>query len=114
MPGMSEKKYHQEQPPNTRPVIVCTDKRGVFFGYVPEHITDAEMLAPGAIVRIQRARMAVYWSKAVRGVLGLAWSGPSAECRISRPASITVAGIHCVLDVENYGAVERWEAGPWK
>ena len=36
-----------------RPVIVCTEFRGVFFGYADDTAGDA--------IRLRGARMAIYW-----------------------------------------------------
>ena len=68
-----------EKPPE-RAVMVCTDKRGVFFGYA----TDTS----GDVIHLRAARMAVYWSQSMHGVLGLAKDGPDSDCRISKPADI--------------------------
>jgi len=88
-----------------RPVIVCTDKRGVFFGWA----TDTN----GDPIILERAQMAVYWSADVGGVLGLSKSGPTKNCRISPPCpKIELRGIHAVLDVDPE-AVKAWEAQPW-
>lgn len=91
-----------------RPVIVCTDKRGVFFGYV-----DGDTVGKDPIV-LRRARMCVYWSEATRGALGLASTGPGKGSRIS-PAgpSIELRGITCVMECSPE-AVAVWEQGPWK
>ena len=91
-----------------RAVMVCTDKRGVFFGYVDGDVP----LGPDACVRLTRARMAVYWEG--RGVMSLASEGPSAKCRVTPAApSIDLIGIHACSDVAPV-AIDRWEAGPWK
>lgn len=88
-----------------RPVVVCTEYRGVFFGYA----TDTS----GDRVTLQRARMCVYWEKSLRGVLGLASEGPSSGCRIGRAVdSIELRGVTAVIDVSPE-AVDKWEASPW-
>ena len=92
-------------PPEGRPVIVCTDKRGVFFGYAKDTTGDPIVL--------DRPRMAVYWSSDVKGVLGLAATGPSASCRIGPcPPRIELREITCVMDVTPE-AVKAWEGAPW-
>ena len=62
------------------PVVVTTDstKRGVFGGLFVSEKSD--------VVVLSEARMAVYWDKETRGVVGLASTGPTAGCRISPPA----------------------------
>jgi len=56
------------------PLVVTTAHKGVFFGYgIP---TDQPT------IRIEQARMCVYWSADVKSVLGLAASGPSKTCKV--------------------------------
>lgn len=90
------------------PVLVTTEHRGVFFGYVhPGVDLDVES------IRIERARMAVFWPADVHGVLGLAANGPTAGCRIGPPApAITLQGVTSIAEV-SAKAVERWESAPW-
>lgn len=57
-----------------RPVVVTTAHRGVFFGYATK--TEGEQIA------LKRARLCIYWSRDVRGFMGLAASGPTSTCRI--------------------------------
>src|SRR6185369_17229053 len=84
-----------------RAVLVTTEHRGVFFGYADE--TD------GPTIKLERARNCVYWSRDVRGFMGLASSGPSAQCRIGPSADITLRGITSVVEVTPE-AVQRWES----
>lgn len=88
-----------------RPVLVTTEYRGVFFGYA----TDTS----GTTIRLRAARMAVYWSADVHGVLGLAATGPTADCRITSPVNMELRAITAVADVTE-AAVAKWEAGPWQ
>jgi len=87
-----------------RPVIVTTEYRGVFFGYASN--TDGDQ------IHLRRARLCVYWSADMRGIMGLAAIGPSDGCRIGPPADITLRKITAVIEVTPQ-AVERWEAAPW-
>lgn len=82
-----------------RPVIVCTEYRGVFFGYTVN--TDDE------IVKLSRARMAIYWG-ATRGVMELAETGPTPTSRISARADIEVRKVTAVFEVTP-AAAEKWE-----
>ena len=61
-----------------RAVLVTTAHRGMFFGYASQ--TDGETIS------LTRARLCVYWSRDVRGFMGLASTGPTATCRIGPPA----------------------------
>lgn len=60
------------------PVLITTDssKRGVFMGFINPTDADKEIL------EAEEVRMAVYWSQDVRGVVGLAATGPTKDCRI--------------------------------
>lgn len=90
----------------TRPVVVTTAHRGVFFGYTAD-ADDAET------IRLERARMCVYWPAANHGVLGLAERGPLSEARVSPAVQrITLRNITAVIAVTPEAA-ERWEAEPW-
>ena len=86
------------------PVIVTTAHRGVFFGYA----TDVD----GETIDLKRARLCIYWSKDVKGFMGLASGGPTATCRIGPPADIKLRNITAVLDVTP-DAVKAWEKAPW-
>ena len=85
-----------------RPVIVCTEHRGVFFGYASDTSGDRFML--------RRARMAIYFGTK-RGVMELAETGPTAQSRISARADIDVRKITCVMEVTPEAA-QKWEACP--
>jgi hypothetical protein len=89
-----------------RAVVVCTDKRGVFFGYVGDEITNEHLLS-GPIHDLERARMVLWWSKDMNGVMGLASKGPSRDCRLSEEADITVRDLHAVFNVTPE-ALEKW------
>jgi hypothetical protein len=82
-----------------RPVIVCTEHRGVFFGYATE--TDGDRFL------LKRARMAIYFGTQ-RGVMQLAETGPTEKSRISAHADIDVRKITCVMEVTPAAAV-AWE-----
>jgi len=87
-----------------RPVLVTTAHRGVFFGYATK--TDGET------IELKRARLCVYWSADVRGFMGLAAKGPTANCRIGPPADIELRAITSVTDVTPE-ATAAWEAAKW-
>ena len=89
-----------------RAVVICTDKRGVFFGYA----TDTS----GDLVTLSRPRMCVYWDAATKGVLGLAATGPTSGCRVTlAPPKIELRGITCVIECSPE-AVAAWEKSPWQ
>lgn len=91
-----------------RAVVVTTKHRGVFFGYLAEG-------ADGKVVEVEKARMCVYWSADVRGVLGLASTGPSDTCKVTQCLSepMKIYDVTAIMGASTEAA-ERWERGPWK
>lgn len=85
-----------------RPVIVCTEHRGVFFGYADN--------TGGTEIKLKRARMAIAFGT-TRGVMELAETGPTSRSKISARADIDVRKVTAVFDVTE-AAAERWEAAP--
>ena len=83
----------------SRPVIVCTEHRGVFFGYA----TDTS----GTEIKLERARMAVRFGT-TRGVMELAETGPTGSSKISARADIDLRKVSAVFEVTP-AAVEKWE-----
>lgn len=87
-----------------RAVMVCTEHRGVFFGYATN--TD------GDVIKLKRARNCIYWTSEVKGFLGLANAGPTKSCLIGPPADIEIRKITCVAEVTEEAA-KAWEESPW-
>ena len=83
-----------------RAVIICTEHRGVFFGYA-EDTTQAS-------VHLRGARMAIAFGT-TKGVLELAETGPTSRSKISARADIEVRKVTSVFEVTP-AAVEKWEA----
>lgn len=89
-------------------VVVTTEHRGVFFGYVEN---DSELPSK---IEIVNARMCVYWTTETKGVLGLASSGPKEGCRITHPVpKLTLYKVTAVMDASPE-ATENWEKSLWK
>ena len=101
---MSKSKTTKPSQPKERAVLVTTAHRGVFFGYTTK--------SDGETIQLHRARNCIYWSKDVKGFLGLAANGPTKNCRIGPSADIELRNITSVSEVTPQ-AVERWEAAPW-
>lgn len=92
------------------PVLITTDstKRGVFMGFIDPKDADKETLEADEV------RMAVYWSTDVRGVLGLAATGPTKNCKITKPAKKAVLrGVTAVCEITEE-ALAAWRKEPWK
>lgn len=84
-------------------VLVTTEFRGVFFGFVknekklPEEITLTD------------AKNCIYWSSDCNGFLGLAAKGPTSGCKIG--AQIEEITLYKITSVTPVGeeAVEKWK-----
>lgn len=91
---------------NLKPLLITTAHRGVFFGYGEP--TDQK------IIRIERARMCVYWSSECKGVMGLASTGPTKNCKIGPEVpAIILQEVTAVTEVSEVAAKE-WEKGFWQ
>lgn len=97
-------------PPNHRPIIVGTEDKGLFFGYVPESLPNRKICRE--IVDLTSARMVVYFPRSVGGALGLAADGPVSGCRIGPRADIAVGPVRGVASVSE-AAVAVWEDFEW-
>ena len=84
----------------SRPVIVCTEHRGVFYG----HATDTS----GTEIKLIGARMAISFGT-TRGVMELAETGPTSRSKISARADIDVRKVTAVFEVTP-AAAQAWEA----
>src|ERR1035437_3998471 len=86
----------------TIPVVVCTDKRGVVFGYCAN--TSARPIV------LEKARMCLYWSADVGGVFGLGEKGPTKDCKISAIAPhIPLEGVTAIFSVDPI-AEKAWDS----
>lgn len=85
---------------STRPVIVCTEYRGVFFGYAVDTKSD--------VITLTGARMAIYWGT-TKGIFELAETGPTSKSKISARADVELRKVTCVLEVSPDSAA-KWEA----
>ena len=82
----------------TRPVIVCTEYRGVFYGFAED--------TSGDTIKLKDARMAIYFGT-TKGVMELAETGPTEESKISAKADIEVRKVTAVFEVSEK-AQEQW------
>lgn len=95
---------------NERAVVICTAKRGVFFGYTSE---SGDSLIEKTRGTLSRARMCVKWSVETRGVLGLAGIGPQRGSKVTpRVPALALESITAVIDCSDE-AVKVWEESPW-
>jgi len=88
-----------------QPLVVTTEHRGVFFGYGTP--TDKNT------IRLERARMCVYWPEENHGVIGLAADGPKKGAKVGPAAlMLTLRGVTAVMEVGEKAA-KAWESEPW-
>lgn len=88
-----------------QPLVVTTLHRGVFFGYGKP--------TENKTIRLEQAQMCVYWSADIRGVVGLASTGPSKSCKIGPPApAITLHDITSIMEASKE-AEAAWTKQPW-
>ena len=90
------------------PVVVTTEHRGVFFGFLGD-----SQNRDSKVITLTGAQMCVYWSADVQGVLGLAATGPARGCKVTRPVPrLTLQQVTAVMDVTDE-AVKLWQGRPW-
>lgn len=82
-----------------KPVLVTTERRGVFFGYLVERTEKS--------IKLEGARCAIRFGT-TGGFLELAATGPTSSSKIGARASLELTGITSVSDVTP-AAVEAWE-----
>lgn len=90
------------------PVVVTTEHKGVFFGYLKAtHDRTAK------IVELTDCQMCVYWPANVQGVMGLAVTGPLRGSRVT-PAvpRITLQDVTSIMDATS-DAEKAWKDRPW-
>ena len=90
----------------SKPVVVTTEHKGVFFGYQSRPLS-------GGVVTLTQARNCLYWSADVKGFMGLAATGPSKSCRVGPEVpAIELTAVTSVIDATPEAA-QRWSAAPW-
>lgn len=90
----------------SRPVLVTTEHRGVFFGYVADDSNFPTQIT------LTRMRNCIQWRN-MKGFLELTTTGPTKDCRVGPCAERgTLAKCTGVWDVEPK-AVDAWEQAPW-
>lgn len=86
----------------TRPVLVTTEFRGVFFGFAED--------TSGDNITLTNARNCIYWPSNQGGLAGLAAEGPAKGARIGAAVEkIDLRKVTSVTEVTP-AAVEKWEA----
>ena len=88
----------------SRPVLVTTEYRGVFFGYAED--------TSGETIKLTRARNCMYWPPEQKGFLGLASGGPKKGARVGPAADIELRKVTSVTECSD-DAVNAWESAPW-
>lgn len=79
---------------SSRPVIVTTEHRGVFFGHL-----DANADITAKTLALTDARMCIVWGT-TKGLMQLCETGPTNNSKISAPADIpALHNVTAVFDV---------------
>lgn len=90
-----------------KPMIVCTDKRGVIFGYAKKARPNKN-----GQIKLKKARMCLYWPTSVGGVFGLGDIGPNSDTRVSAKLnSVRLEGVTAIFDVTKK-AEKAWKSAP--
>lgn len=96
----------------SKPVVVTTEHRGVFFGYteLPVFLHPAD----GNAITLTDVQMCVYWNEAVKGVVGLAATGPVSGCKVTAAApSMLIRDVTAVMEATEEAA-KAWQTRPWR
>jgi hypothetical protein len=89
-----------------RPVLVTTEHRGVFFGYLDGELSKERLT-------LKKIRNCLYWGTGVKGFIGLSQTGPDKASRVGPAADeATIFDITAVIACTPE-AVKAWEAAPW-
>ena len=89
------------------PVIVCTEKRGVIFGYAKKDKPNKR-----GQIKLKKARMCLYWPISIGGVFGLGEVGPNAETKVSAElGGVFLEGVTAIFDVTK-DAEKAWKSAP--
>jgi hypothetical protein len=89
----------------TKPVMVTTKLRGVFFGYLQ---TEPSLQQ----VTLTDCRMCIRW-RDMKGLPDLAKSGPNSNCKVSAAApEATIYDLTAIFECTPE-AVKKWESEPW-
>jgi hypothetical protein len=88
-------------------VLVTTKEKGVFAGTLKEHDKENETCI------LKNAKMCVYWNESIKGVLGLANTGPNDECRITpNVLTLYLNGITSITECSENAKIQ-WDKELW-
>ena len=89
-----------------KPVLITTEFRGVFFGYLKSKADDK---SPESIT-VKNARNCLYWHSSIGGFLGLASKGPDNNCKIgTKVDELTLYKITSITPVTDEAA-KKWDS----
>lgn len=97
----------EEKENSMTPVVVCTERGGVIFGYAKKDKPNKK-----GQIKLKRARMCLYWPASVGGVFGLGEKGPDAGTKVSAElGGVLLEGVTAIFDVTKE-AQEAWKYAP--
>ncbi len=87
-----------------KPVLVTTQHRGVFFGFIDPATESDKSLT------LTDCRCCISWAASIGGFLGLVSVGPNRDCKIGKQAPRVV--LHDITSVSDCTeeAVKAWQA----
>lgn len=88
-----------------RPVIVCNEARGVYYGYAKDTSGDS--------IKLKNARNVFYWVAPNKGIFGLASDGPGKGSKVGPEADIEVKKVTNVIEVTSK-AEKAWTNAKWE
>ena len=83
-----------------RPVIICTEYRGVFFGLAED--------TSGDTIHLKGCRMAIQWGT-INGVQELAATGPTEKSKLGAACDAEIRKVTAVFECTKEAA-EKWQA----
>lgn len=99
------------------PIMVTTEKRGVFFGYTDNLPAAKKALerpdGAARAVTLKESRCAVQW-RGIKSFMALASDGPGPECRISPASPEFTPNFLTSIAVCSEKAAKAWESAPWR
>lgn len=107
MTTKTTKQKDKKNSQNKLAVLVTTEFKGVFFGYINKEDIDKDTLV------LENARNCVYWASSVKGCFGLAANGPNSSCKIGPQVEALVLKKITSISLVSAAAVEKWESAPW-
>lgn len=91
-----------------RAVLIWTNRNECWFGFTTDPLHAENM-------ELEKPRICLRYGEDCKGIIGLAVSGPTPNCRVGPIAEKAfIRGIEWAVDVVNEDAIKAWDMGYWK